>query len=607
MTSQKTSITTWLIVAIVVYITLFSFFSFWKYNNFAYNALDLAIFNQVFFNSAQGNLFQFTIHPHSFLGDHLAFALIFFLPIYWLWQSPLCLLLLQTIAIGLAAWPLFKIAQHWLRPRWAFLVSLLFLLSPFTQLLVIGLGFLALFDKRKTKWWLTPWLAGIAWMGLGYYLTTYFSQYDSYKFLAYFSWLGDSPWLILQNFFLHPLVSLSHIFSGQNLLFTIGLLIPFLFIPLLKPKYLLISCLHFLLFILAGSGKIVILKSHYLVFLTSGLWISFIPGLKKLSSFKKPEIIKIINEEKAVLAIILLVVTVYSAIALGPLGGMVKQIFSQDNKEKVELQTELNQQIPAKASLLGSYSTLTNLSSRAQLYENRYLFLGTQQYSLEEFPSPENIDYALLNTRDLLVYGLQYDDHPNYQEGADRLREYFTQQQLFVVDYRDDFVLLGPGGKQTANPWQILDLSEEITPTINQQMAEGIKLVDLKTERPEANLLPVTLFWKTEKKVEQDYQLLIDYLDRNRNILNQKVYATGYGLLPTSDWPQDNTIKTAYRFLLPEASKNRAVYVRFSLVKLAGYFGPSDIYAAEIKKLSTAKQGESLLVNLSTGKPEIWN
>jgi len=92
--------------------------------------MDLAIFNQVFYHSGQGNLFHFTIHPHSYLGDHFTPFLLALLPLYLLFQSPLTLLLLQTIIIALCTIPIYFLAKHNLNKTWALILPLLWLINP---------------------------------------------------------------------------------------------------------------------------------------------------------------------------------------------------------------------------------------------------------------------------------------------------------------------------------------------------------------------------------------------------------------------------------------------------------------------------------------------
>ena len=119
-----------LIGIIILYIVIIFGSLIIKYNNFEYTGMDLAIFNQVFFNSSQGNLFHFTIHPHSYLGDHFTPFLILLLPFYYLFRSPLTLIFLQTLIIALTAIPIYLLVKHNLNKNWALFLSFLWLINP---------------------------------------------------------------------------------------------------------------------------------------------------------------------------------------------------------------------------------------------------------------------------------------------------------------------------------------------------------------------------------------------------------------------------------------------------------------------------------------------
>ena len=129
--NKREKLLVWL--GIALYFIVFSLICVWKYYQFGYNGLDLAIYNQVFFNSAHGNLFGFTIHPQSYLGDHFELFLIALLPIYYFFQHPLALLILQTLVLALSAWPLYLIAKNVLAKPWPLFIAFLWLLNPFVQ------------------------------------------------------------------------------------------------------------------------------------------------------------------------------------------------------------------------------------------------------------------------------------------------------------------------------------------------------------------------------------------------------------------------------------------------------------------------------------------
>ena len=96
---------------IFLYIIFFSIICILKYNNFLYNALDLSIINNVLYNTLHGNTLYSSIQGHSYLGDHFTPILFLILPVYAIYQSPITLLVLQTIFLGLAALPIYKISQ----------------------------------------------------------------------------------------------------------------------------------------------------------------------------------------------------------------------------------------------------------------------------------------------------------------------------------------------------------------------------------------------------------------------------------------------------------------------------------------------------------------
>ena len=67
-------------LAIVLYVVVFSLVSIYKYTHFLYNGIDLAIINNVFWNTVHGHWFWSSIQGHSYLGDHCSPILILLLP-----------------------------------------------------------------------------------------------------------------------------------------------------------------------------------------------------------------------------------------------------------------------------------------------------------------------------------------------------------------------------------------------------------------------------------------------------------------------------------------------------------------------------------------------
>src|SRR3989338_1036055 len=134
-----------LALLLVFFSAFWTALTFWKYNNFLYNALDLSIYAQVFWNTAQGRWFQMSIHPQSYLGDHFEPLILLLTPIYALWRDPRTLLIIQILIVHLAAIPLYLLARNIFRqsiniihPKaLAIAVVLVYLFSPFLHNAII--------------------------------------------------------------------------------------------------------------------------------------------------------------------------------------------------------------------------------------------------------------------------------------------------------------------------------------------------------------------------------------------------------------------------------------------------------------------------------------
>ncbi|MBE9141769.1 DUF2079 domain-containing protein [Planktothrix mougeotii] len=176
---QKNSALRWVVgVAITFFflclgLTLHRYFSF-------YASYDQGIFNQVFWNSSHGRLFQSSlssalstnvVHQGEFpnvsyhrLGQHFTPALLLWLPLYVLFPSPVTLTVLQVTLITVAGLVLYILARQYLEPPLAAFITVSFYaanavigptLSNFHDICQIPLFmFTALLAIEKRWWWL---------------------------------------------------------------------------------------------------------------------------------------------------------------------------------------------------------------------------------------------------------------------------------------------------------------------------------------------------------------------------------------------------------------------------------------------------------------------
>ena len=312
---------------------------FWKYQHFYYDNLDLAIFNNVFFNTLRGNFFAATIHPPTYLGDHFSPFIFLLIPFYALKPGPEILLILETLAIGSTAVPIFGIAKKLIPKPHSLLplgLTLLWLTNPLVHnmnffefellpfavlflfmalyfyvtekkvwfilalilallvredvtLMTFAIGLLGWIDRRSAFWKWTPILLSIVYGAISFSVTSYYAPTGIYKFLVMYGWLGGTTApTILLSFITHPLKVLLHLLTWDNFVFILGLTFPFFFLAITRSKYLILLVLPLLqLWLTANGGSPLILMTHFSGYLLVGLIMLLIDRISHLESNNK--------------------------------------------------------------------------------------------------------------------------------------------------------------------------------------------------------------------------------------------------------------------------------------------------------------------------------
>lgn len=121
-----------LLLASTGYSLLFTLLSFTNHSSFRTLACDLGIFNQALYSSLNyGLLLYNTVELGTHFQFHFDPILFLLLPFYSFYQSPLLLLAIQSIVLGLGAVPAFLLSRDVLKSDLlAFLLSLCYLLNP---------------------------------------------------------------------------------------------------------------------------------------------------------------------------------------------------------------------------------------------------------------------------------------------------------------------------------------------------------------------------------------------------------------------------------------------------------------------------------------------
>lgn len=121
-----------LLAAVILYLAVVGTVVSLRHYNFQTQAWDLGIFAQTMWNTVHGrwleNSLEFT---QNHLATHMSPFLFLLAPGYAVFPSPYFLLIIQTLALGLGAWPLYLTARKMLKTKYlALILSLGYLLYP---------------------------------------------------------------------------------------------------------------------------------------------------------------------------------------------------------------------------------------------------------------------------------------------------------------------------------------------------------------------------------------------------------------------------------------------------------------------------------------------
>ena len=619
-------------VFIIIYILVFSAFSLYKYFTYNYIGLDLAIYNQVFYNSAQGHFFGLTIHPHSYLGDHFELIIIFLLPFYFILKNPGTLLILQTLFLGLAAYPLFILARRKLSINLSLFLAIFYLTNVFTHninsyefhilpfaiplffllfyfylkekfglfllilslsllvredvsLTIIAFAFLALFEKKSLKWVIFPLIFGIIWFIFSLKMTGYFSGYGQYKFIRYYGWLGNDFKSIILAIINHPLTVLKHLFSGQNLAFLAGLFLPFGFLPFIRTKYLIPTLIIILQILLLGMAGALALEIHYTSLILPFLLISLIFVFEKIFyQTNKNKLLLFLKREKNIFLIILFSIGLYSSLYMGPIYFYARDIIDYPKiMEEVKLRSDFVKQIEPGAAVATGFQFIPKLSSREKIYSLHYQYLGKKQYSDSDYRIPSDVEYLLFDLNDFLYYHyLYHEEDDNNIKGAERIRQLMEENNFCLNQYLGKFLLYEKNCQNiNAEPNKVIEKIPLSARKNDLTFNNTFKLIGQENgvvgqesiNNHNYQIFPLTIYWQSLKKTKYDYQLRLE-LRQNDKIAWQTDYPLS-PFYPTHDWQTEEIIQNNYKFFLPQYLKPGRYQLKISVLLTEGAMGLS--------------------------------
>ena len=432
-----------------------------KYASLQYNALDLAIYSQMLWNTTHGEPLFSSIQQGNYFTDHVEPIVFALAGVYALLPSPLTLLVLQCIALFGSTLLVFAIAKRHLSPwqsvvfacafaynpiiwnmalfefhalvfivpalLWAlyafdtkrrtlfFVACLLMLLvREDAALAVFGLGLLAMLYRRPASWWIPCFGVSIAWFAGALALSSAAGS-EGYKFSIYYGWLGESMADKLRTIFTHPLFVLRGLLNGSNLLLIVSLVLLFLGTFLFAPLAVIASLPVFAQLLFARFNPQLLFETHYLAGLLPFLLYASILGTKRILAHPSVAVQKATHQFGKITATILLIIIGYSFLFLGPIIGGSSELLKMD-WNMIAQQKKLLAQIPAEAAVVASYKAQAWLANRHVVLSPNYIALGVKQYSTTQYLPQTLPDMLIIDLSDFTFIEYQYSDQEYYED-----------------------------------------------------------------------------------------------------------------------------------------------------------------------------------------------
>lgn len=428
-----------------VYFLVFAALAFVAYSRFKYHS-DLGEYNQTLWATLNGRFFYTTVEEtaQNYLGTHISPFLLLLLPVYSLFQSPLLILFLRSLALALAAVPMFYcirrlsgsgvaalllslaflfhpeiVSQHFTsgyevvfaagffltafyfftRGRFGlFMLFLVLTLSVREDMVPVAFVFFvyALIKRRQVKWVLAPLALGVVWQVA--VILIFNAVIENWVFNLYFGHFGSSPAEMIKTVFFHPVYAIEetvrlHRSFLYNLLMPEAFILPWTGLASLFALPNLATSLARGQDFSAAAGGV----SHYSVIVVSSLWLGLTGYIKRAQRRYSDSR----REGVAAFVAVMIVVLVASAAHL-----WAYYLPVREPREAAAL-TAAIELIPADASVsTNDGRVIPRLSSRWEIYEPlvwdvieepERLPQGTEQLKLAEFVILKPFGHPLYN------------------------------------------------------------------------------------------------------------------------------------------------------------------------------------------------------------------
>jgi len=484
----------------LVFFAIFTGASCARWANFEYRTFDLAYYVQALWQLIHGR-FQVSVEGVPLLGNHVEPIVVLLVPLFLLFRHPLVFVLVQNAALASMGPVAFSIGQRLgfdrktalllagailitpatgyvalhefhpeaftapflllmfharlqgsLRAHWGWLIAVLACKENMALLLAAYCAVYLILERKRPladlrAWYLWPMALSVLWFLVCTKLITPALNSGNIDYLALYDRLGRSAGDILLNAITQPqriLGALWQSLAHGNLLW--ALLLPFLGIPLLRPRWLLIGTPILLQHLLSWRSSEWTIYFHYAAPLLPLFWIALAESAGRIDRWTPvPALIR------RSFPFLVIAACLAGQFLLGPARDIAVTAANWFSGEQTRAQKRaFISQIPAEVSVLAPLPYLSHLAMRENLYSLHYVLKGLKTLSRSTYSPPPPTDFVLIDYDDSATFdAVAGYYHPDMKTvgglvipSSDRLLHEFLQRCAWTISASDALTLL---------------------------------------------------------------------------------------------------------------------------------------------------------------------
>jgi uncharacterized membrane protein len=376
-------------------------------------------------------------------------------------SAPLLLLMLQARLTR-------KLGKHWL---WFIAVlackeNMALLLIAYCAIHCVAERKLSLAELRA--WFLWPMAVAILWFIICAEIITPALNSGNVDYIALYDRLGASPIEILRNAIAHPQLianALVQSLTHGNLVW--ALLLPFLGLPLLRPRWLIVAAPILLQHLLSWRASEWTIYFHYAAPLLPLFWIAYAEVVASSNLWKRAS-----ESIPRALFGTVIIACVAAQIFWGPaaaIGSTTADWFAKASDRARKNAFIAN--ISPQASVVAPFPYLSHLAMREKLYSLHHILKGLKTLSHQVYEQPPPTDFVLIDYLDSATFDAASGYyHPTMKTAdgrivpsSDRLLYDFLRRTSWVVNSLDELVLFRKGERtgpaQAASPQSVFEIA----------------------------------------------------------------------------------------------------------------------------------------------------